>query len=128
MPSTSERRLQTFRSDAALGYGVAVKIGSDSQHVALVTAATDKAIGITQNTTDAAEQAMEVALPGGGAKARAGGTIAAGDELGFDASTGKMVKVASASDRVIAIAMESAVDGDYFAVEVTAHKAVGTQA
>jgi len=117
-----------FISGGAIAYGKAVKIGADRKHVVVVAAATDKAIGICQtNDIDAAELSLEIAIPGGGAKAKLGGTVAAGDMLGMDTS-GFLVKVATAGDRVIAMAMEDGISGDVIGVEVMAHKAESAQA
>lgn len=129
MSSLIQPNIVSYRAGAAIAYGVACKPGADGQHVVKAgAAATDKAIGINQSTdATAAEDTVELAVIGGGAEAKAGGTIAMGDELGFD-TDGKLVKVASASDRVIAIALEAAVLNDLFSVMVVAHKAVGTQA
>lgn len=124
--STSPKRLLSFKVAAACARGKAVKIGADKEHVAVVTAATDKAIGILQNTTTETDEVAEVALPGGGGVAKLGGTVAAGDMLGFNTS-GLLIKVAQASDRVIAMAMQDGVENDLIAVEVMAHKAESAQ-
>jgi hypothetical protein len=80
-------------------WGKAVKIGADSKHVAVASAASDKMLGIAQSDATNAEDEMEVALPGGGAKALAGGNISAGDLLTSDGS-GKLIATTSNADRV----------------------------
>lgn len=125
--TTSDKRLLSFKVAAATSRGYAVKPGSSKEQVAVVTAATDKAIGILQNTTTATDEVAEVALPGGGAIAKLGGTVSFGDILGF-ATDGRLVKVANTSDRVIAMAMQDGVANDLIAVEVMVHKAESAQA
>lgn len=129
MATRSEARMQGYLSDGAIAYGKGVKIGTDRKHVAVVsTGRTDKSIGICQSSDiDAAELGVEVALNGGGAKALLGGTVVAGDELGLD-NDGKLIKVATANDRRIAIAMEGGVSGDIIAVEVNLGKSPEAQA
>lgn len=126
--SCSDKRLYSFKVAAAASRGVAVKFSDTAgQKVAKCSAATDKAIGILQNTTTDTDEVAEVALPGGGAMALLSGTVAAGDMLGFD-TNGKLLKAANTSDRVIAMAMKDGVSGDLIPVEVLAHKAESAQA
>ena len=124
--TTSAKRLLAFKATAAVARGLVVKGGATKEYVAVVSAATDKGIGIVQNAATAADDQIEVALPGGGAIAKLGGTVAFGDMLGFN-TDGKLIKVAQASDRVIAMAMQDGVDGDLIAVEVMVHKAESAQ-
>jgi hypothetical protein len=65
----------------------------------------------------AAGDLIEVAVPGGGAKALAKAGIAAGDILGHNADAA-VQKAAAQHDRVIAMALEDAVAGDMFSVLV----------
>lgn len=117
MASSSAPRIQAFLADAAIAKGKVVKLGTDFKHVAVCSAATDKAFGIIQSAPTGAESVCEVALPGGGGKALAGGTIATGDLLASDAN-GALVATTTENDRVVAVAMESAVANDIFSVEV----------
>ncbi len=120
MASYSEPRIYTFKAAAAQAAFTAVKAGADNQHVAICSAGTNKHIGIAQTAPTAADDAMEVALPGGGAKAKLGvGGASFGDLLTSDAS-GTFVVTTSAADRYIAMAMEDGVVGDVIAVEVVA--------
>lgn len=114
MSSVLYRRIHTFIAGGAIAKGQAVKLSSGQ--VVVCSAATDRAIGLAQIAAASGEP-CEVALQGGGAYAKAAGTIAEGNLLGFDAS-GELVKVANASDIVIAQAMEAAVDNDIFSVQV----------
>jgi hypothetical protein len=128
MATCSQRRVESFLADAAIAYGKGVKIGSDREHVAVVsTGRTDKSIGICQTVVTAAGDLVEVAMNGGGAKGLLGGTVVAGDELGLD-NNGALIKVATANDRRIAIAMEGGVSGDIIAVEVCLGKSPEAQA
>ena len=107
----------TFKAGGAIPKGSVVKPGADREHVAKATAATDKSFGLAQNAAAAAEDLVEVALPGGGAKALAGGSISFGDLLAAD-SNGALVATTTANDRVVAVAMEDAVAGDLFSCHV----------
>lgn len=115
MSSTITRNIHAYTAGSGgVSKGNAVKLSSGL--VVKCSAATDRAIGLAQN--DAAEgAAVEVAHPGGGGFAKAGASISAGNLLGFDTS-GDLVKVASASDIVIAQALEDAVDNDIFSTQV----------
>lgn len=111
--------VKTFIStSAAIPRGHAVKptVG-DNQRVTISAAATDKHIGIANSIVDAAGQFVEVCIPGGGAKAKLGGTVAAGDLLTSDAA-GKLVATTTANDKVIAQALEAGVLNDLIAVNV----------
>jgi predicted amidohydrolase YtcJ len=119
MASFSQPKELTFKADAAIAKGKAVTIGSDSNHVAVASDAADKMVGIVQASASAAEDLVEVALPGGGAKALVGGNVAAGDLLTTNAD-GELIATTTATDRYIAMALESGVDGDLIAVEVVA--------
>lgn len=116
MSSVLKRFMATYLADGTITKGQAVKIGSDKSHVAKCTASTDRAVGIAQHDALVGES-LEVAHPGGGGYAQAGGTIAAGDLLGFN-TDGDLVKVAAQHDIIIAQALESAVDNDIFGVQV----------
>jgi translation elongation factor EF-1alpha len=126
MSSIVKPLIATFEADGAIAKGKAVKIGTARTRVAVVSATTDPSIGIAQNAAVNAGDLVEVAQPGGGAKALAKATITAGDLLGHNAD-GSIQKVAAANDRVIAVAQESAAAGDLFAVMVQNGMATQTQ-
>jgi hypothetical protein len=109
----------SFLATAAIAKGKAVKIGADNKHASVASAATDKQFGIAMCDVTTAEDVVEVAMPGGGAKGLAGGTISAGDLLTSDGN-GKLVATTTAGNRYIAMAMEDAVENDLFSVEVVA--------
>lgn len=117
MASSSTPRISSFLAAAAIAKGVAVKAGADKSHVAICSAKTDKSIGIVQNAGTAAEDVLEVALQGGGAKALLGGTVSFGDLLA-PTTDGSLIATTTANDRVIAMAMEDGVVGDLIGVEV----------
>lgn len=118
MASSSAPRILKFKAAAAITKFRAVKPGADDDHVAVASAGSDKCIGIVQNTATAAEDPLEVAINGGGAKALLGsGGAAFGDKLVSDAN-GALVVSTSANDRVIAIAMGTGVENDVIGVEV----------
>jgi hypothetical protein len=122
MASHSDPRILTFKADGAIAKGKAVKGGTDDDHLAVCAANTDKAVGICQSAVLAAEDAMEVALPGGGAKGLCGETVAVGDLL-VSHTDGSLVKKNAIGDRVIAMALQAGVSGDLIAVEVMASDA-----
>jgi hypothetical protein len=119
MASSSEPKVYSFLAAAALAKGKAVKAGADNAHLVVSAAKTDLSVGIVQNTVTAAEDTIEVALPGGGAKALLGGTAAVGDLLA-PTTDGRLIVTTTAGDRYIAMAMEAGVIGDMIGVEVVA--------
>jgi hypothetical protein len=117
MASISNPRIQTYKAGGAIALGKAVKFGADAQTVVACEATTDKSIGIAQNPATQAGDYVEVALPGGGAKALCQGAIAAGKLL-TSHTDGSLKPVAAANDRVVAMAMDSGVANDLIPVEV----------
>jgi hypothetical protein len=117
MSSHAQPNCLTFKAGAAISKGMAVKPGADNSHVVKAAAATDKAVGLALCDAAAAEDKVEVALPGGGAKALLGGTVSFGDLLASDAA-GKLVATTTADNRVVAIAMEDGVASDLISVHV----------
>lgn len=126
MSSNFAPNFQTFYSDAAIAKGSAVKIGTDREHVAVGSANTDKCIGIAQNAATAAEDAVEVALPGGGAKALLGEDVSAGAYLVCH-TDGTFVLPNAAGDHVCAIAMEDGDSGEFIDVMVVAFEAYNAE-
>lgn len=87
-----------------------VKLDANSQ-VVLASAASDKIIGILQNTPKANETASVLARSASGiGKAYAGGSIAIGDYLTAD-SNGAVVTTTSAGNEVVGIAVEVGASG-----------------
>lgn len=119
--------IATFEADGVITKGKAVKFGSTNKIVSQVSATTDLSIGIAQNTTTTAGDLVEVALPGGGAKALAKASITKGNILGHNAD-GSIQKLASASDKIVGQAMDDAAAGDLFSVNVLSAQGVATQA
>lgn len=114
MSSSLAPKILAFKADAAIAKGVVVKPGATlDTYVQKSTAATDKHVGIAQNVGAAADDKMEIAVPGGGGKGLAGGTIAMGDKLTADAN-GKLVATTTENDNIIAVAMQGAVVNDLF--------------
>jgi len=126
MSSIFSPRIGTFKASAAITKGAAVKIGADNEHVTECSATTDKSIGIAAGDAAAAEDVIEVYLPGGGGKALAQTAIAAGKLL-TSHTDGSLKPIAAANDRVIAMAMEDAVANDLFAVEVLVAQGTATE-
>jgi hypothetical protein len=119
MSISSHVRSLAFKADAAIAKGTAVKPGSDNMHVAVSASATSKNMGIAQTVATTAEDAIEIALPGGGAKGLAGGSWSFGDLL-TPTTDGSLIVTTTPGDRYIAMAMEDAVIGDLASVEVVA--------
>ena len=125
MASTPTPIIHSFRAGGTIVKGHAVKIGADAQHVVECTAATDKAIGIANNDAST-DGAVEVCLPGGGAEGKAQGTIAAG-KLVVSHTDGTLKAVATAGDRLVGFALDTAAAGDLFPVFVVAGQAYQTE-
>jgi hypothetical protein len=117
MASHSESRISTFKATAAINKGCAVFPGATNEYVTVATAVSSKMIGIAQNTVTTAGDLVEVAMPGGGAFAKCGSTVALGDLLTSD-SSGELIPCTTTRDRIIGVALEAAADGDYFSIEV----------
>lgn len=111
MASSLEPKIATFKADAAIAKGKAVKAGTDFKHVAVGAANTDRCLGIIQNAPTAAEDGAEVALPGGGAKGLLGETVSAGNDL-VAHTDGSLVKPNADGDQIIARAVQDGVSGD----------------
>lgn len=110
-------KVLTFKAGGAIAKGIAVKIGASNQHVVACSAKTDKSIGISQNAVTTAEELVEVALPGGGSKAKLGGTVSAGDLIA-PTTDGSLIATTTANDRFIAVALEDGVIGDLVAAHI----------
>lgn len=119
MASYSQPRILAFKAAAAQAAFTAVKAGADNKHAAICSAKTDKSFGIAQSAPTAADAPMEVAQPGGGAKAKLGGTVAIGDLLA-PTTDGTLITTVTAGDRYIAMAMDAGDSGDIIGVEVVA--------
>lgn len=119
MASIFQPNIQTFIAGGVILKGHAVKISAnDGKTVVECTAGTDKGCGIAQNDAAASGDFVEVALSGGGAKAKAQTTIAIGDMLASH-TDGTLLPTTTANDRVLGHAMEAAVVGDIFSMMVS---------
>lgn len=126
MAGMIQPNIATFEADGAISKGQAVKFGTSRVRVTPVGATTDLSIGIAQNAAVNAGDLVEVALPGGGAKALAKASISKGNILGHNAD-GSIQKLANANDKIIAQAMDDAAAGDIFSVFVVCAQGVATQ-
>lgn len=117
MASYSEPRVLTFKATHAMSRGHAVKFGADRLTVSKGSAASDLLVGISQTTVTTAGDKVEVAINGGGAIGLAGGTISAGNKLTAH-TDGTLLASTTSNDQVVGVAMEDAVAGDLFAMEV----------
>lgn len=116
--SHSEPRLQTYKAGGVVAIHSFVKFGADDEHVVQSAAGTDANVGIAMNAAAAAEDPVEVALPGGGGKLRLAATLARGTFVASDASGDGVAPIAA--NRLGAFLQESGVDNDIVAVEVVA--------
>lgn len=124
MASILQPNVQAFLALSAVELGDAVKLdSSDPDKVEKATANTDLAIGVAQCAA-AAGETVEVALVGGGAKARAGEAIAAGKAVVAGAD-GELFQTNADGDRIVGIAMDDAVANDIFPIQVSLGVATG---
>jgi hypothetical protein len=84
-------------------------------NVDLADAAGERAVGVLLNKPDAAGKAATVAMTGK-VMVVAGGSVTAGDEIATDASGDAVT--ASSTNIVMGYALEDAVDGQVFAIEL----------
>lgn len=99
-------------SDLSSSQYKAVKV--DSSGTVAACGAAENAIGFLHNTP-VSGAVCEIATFGGGARAKAGGTITAGDQLETD-SNGDVIVATGAAENIVAYAVESAVDNDIFQI------------
>jgi len=125
MASHSEARTRTFKADGAITQYTVVKYGTDAQHVAQA-GANDKCRGIAMTAAAAAEDKVEVALPGGGALLKISETVTGGQRLTSDAS-GLGEVVDAADEAVCGRAENGGVANDVIPVEVMDHDATGAE-
>lgn len=123
MASTLAPRILAFEANGTISKGKAVKfVTSDASKVVQATAVNGLNFGIAQHDAVAGE-IIEVAVVGGGAKALAQATIAAGEML-ISHTDGALKPASAETDRVIAIAMDDAAAGDIFDVIVIASQGI----
>lgn len=127
MASHTQPRIYSFKGGGAIALGQAVKLSADDT-VVVCSANTDEAVGIAMSDLSADDATagvrVEVALPGGGAKAKCDGAVSRGKFL-VPSADGELEQTNASGDRVIALAMADGVAGDIIPVEVVARVAVG---
>lgn len=126
MASFIEPRRRTLLAGGTIVAGHAVKFGADSKHVVECTATTDKVIGIAENGTSTLEDPVVVFSNGGGGKAIAQTTIALGKSV-VSHTDGTLKPIAGANDKVVGVAMQDAVAGDMFEIDVAISQATATE-
>ncbi len=129
MSSSSKPRLQAYKAGGALKPYSFVKWGSSKEYV-VQCGANEKPMGIYQGDKDAAaEDGVEVALPGGGAKLKVSEIVNLGTGITCTASEGKGEEADAAGEWVGAVAYENAeADGDIIGVEVMIYPAYASEA
>jgi hypothetical protein len=103
MASSLKPEILVWPAGAAISKGMAVKKGSDDNHVVKGAANTDNCVGICQNAPAALGDVAEVAV-GGGAKALVGEAVVMGDML-VSHTDGTLVKANAAGDKLVAMAL-----------------------
>ena len=127
MSVSSNRNILTYKTLGALGaYLAVVSADTAGEYVAAASANTSKCIGISQSASLGVGDAIEVAISGGGAKAKLSGAVVTGDLL-VASTDGTLLKVVTAGDRVIAEAMEDGASGSVISVSIVISKAQGTE-
>ena len=116
MSSYSQPRILTFKASEAIAPYLFV-IQTTDEIVEQCDGAGESMIGISMSETTEADQAIEVAIQGGGGKVTLGGTVARGDFIKTDVN-GKGVVANVLTDVYGARAMASGVVGDIIPVEV----------
>ena len=106
--------IKTFYADGTLEGRKLVTFGTGKLKVKQATAASEALIGVTTQIGSETNGRVDVIFSGI-TEANAGGTIAKGDVLTSD-SNADVVKASQAADRVIGIALEDAVTGDYVSI------------
>ena len=107
------RHIKTFVAPASVAGRSLVTFGAADGEVAVATAATDTLIGVAERIGSRDNNRVDVVI-GGIAESVAGGNITRGAILTTNAS-GQAI-TAGAGDRVIGIALVSAVAGDHIDV------------
>ena len=115
----------TYTAGGTIVEGHAVKMNTTDGEVIECTANTDPVIGIALNSASSGSP-VEVAHPGGGAKAKLGEAVAIGLSL-VSHTDGTLVKANASGDMIIAQVLDnSGTSGDM--VEVLVYKALATAA
>lgn len=115
MASILQPNMAAFTAGGTIVKGHAVKMSAVGV-VVECTANTDKAIGIAQCSASSGGK-VEVAMPGGGGKAKLGEAVAIGLSV-VSHTDGTLVKANTAGDKVIGILLEEGASGDLASVFV----------
>lgn len=98
---------------------VVVKGAAEGYVIEGATAGTVPGWGVSVQAASAAENILDVAcVPGTIVKAEAGGSVTFGDRCTFN-NAGKLITATAGTEYVIGVALESASDGQYFALQLT---------
>lgn len=125
MASSFQPNVRTYKAGGVIAANRFVKYGADKNHV-VQCGAGDHAIGISLGAATAAENEIEIGLPGGGAKLDIAGTVGLGKKLKSD-SNGKGIYVTTAADWVGALSVEDGVSGDTIGVHVVVFETSGAE-
>lgn len=125
MASSSAPKIVVFVAGGTIVKGHAVKRGSSDSAVVECTANTDKVIGIAQVGASSGGS-VEVAVPGGGGKAKLGEAVSSGNLL-VPHTDGTLVMANASGDHLAAVAMEAGASGDIIDVECIAGHAAAAE-
>lgn len=120
MASNSAPRIRSYRTSGVVPAYSFVKFdsGSADKDPTVVVCESGRSLGIGQNSASAASgDTIEVALPGGGAKLKLGGTVPLMQSI-KPTTAGVGIVTASDADYIGAMAVEKGVSGDIIGVEV----------
>lgn len=118
MSSHSEPRILGFKAETDLSAKQFHAVKFDSSDKLIEAAAATQGFGILMSVSPLGS-AAEVAINGGGAKAKLAGNVTRGASI--TANSAGAFLTATAGQRATAVAMESGVTGDVIAVEVVIH-------
>ena len=129
MASFPTPNYKSFLADADLSSyeNCFVKIGTDEKHVNVCDTKGEQAVGVLMNAPSAAGQIAEVAIFGGGALLKLGGTVTAMQQITPNASSVGIIPDA-AGQALMAQALDDGVSGDKIAVNITFGEAHAAEA
>lgn len=111
--------IKNYNAGGVIAARTIVKFGADDKTVVAAAAATDKLLGVTCDVDSSSGDPTDVAVEGI-VPVISGGTITRGDLVTSDASGHAVTAApaAGANNRIVGIAMASAVSGDIFDVMI----------
>ncbi|MCC7060736.1 MAG: DUF2190 family protein [Burkholderiaceae bacterium] len=111
---------RAVRAGGAIREGrIVVKGAAEGYVIEAATAGTVPSWGVSVQAATAAGDIIDVCcVPGSIAKVEAGGAVTFGDRVTFN-NAGEVITATAGTEYVVGIALESAADGAYFAMQLT---------